>query len=131
MTREPLNFSYNIKHNEPYFHCTHCGEAVSNQITGSEHRNHCPYCLWSRHVDMVTGDRRSGCKGEMAPIGISVQRNGEWSLIHRCSTCGMLRVNRIAADDNEMLLLSLAVRPLSAPPFPLDRLPARNSNSAH
>jgi hypothetical protein len=58
----------------------------------------------------------------MEPIGVSIQRNGEWSLVHRCTGCGTLRINRIASDDNEMLLLSLAVRPLSAPPFPLERI---------
>jgi ribosome biogenesis GTPase len=72
---------------------------------------------------MQTGDRLSGCHGAMQPIGIHVQSNGEWSLVHRCSMCGMLRINRIAADDNELMLLSLAVKPLSSPPFPLDRLP--------
>ena len=32
------------------------------------------------------------------------------------------RINRIAGDDNELALMSLAVRPLASPPFPLDRL---------
>lgn len=30
------------------------------------------------------------------------------------------------SDDNEMLLLSLAIRPLSSPPFPLERISALN-----
>lgn len=58
----------------------------------------------------------------MEPIGVWVRRGGEWALIHRCRECGALSSNRIAADDNELLLLSLAVRPLSNPPFPLEHL---------
>ena len=90
---------------------------------GSKHRNHCPYCLWSRHVDLEPGDRGNGCRGAMMPIGIDVRHNGEWSLIHRCTHCGELRTNRIAGDDQELALLQLVLRPLANPPFPLDALP--------
>jgi len=58
----------------------------------------------------------------MEPIAIAVRQSGEWVLIHRCIECGTLRENRIAGDDNEMALLSLAVKPVALPPFPLDRL---------
>lgn len=75
-------------------------------------------------MDLRTGDRRSGCRGLMEPVGIAARHDGEWALIHRCKDCGMLRMNRIAGDDNPLPLLSLAVRPLSRPPFPLDQLPA-------
>ena len=110
------------------FICEHCSIAVSSTANGTEHRNHCPHCLWSRHVDFRTGDRRCGCKGAMEPIAISVRRGGEWAIIHRCQTCAAVRSNRIAGDDNELALLSLAVRPLAQPPFPLDRLAAAQNN---
>jgi len=58
----------------------------------------------------------------MDPIGVWVKKNGEWALIHRCRECGALNQNRIAADDNPLLLMSIAVRPLASPPFPLGRL---------
>ncbi len=58
----------------------------------------------------------------MEPVAVWVRRGGEWAIIHRCRECGVFSSNRIAADDNEILLLSLAVRPLAMPPFPLDRL---------
>ena len=58
----------------------------------------------------------------MEPIAIGIQPNGEWSLVHRCTRCGMIRMNRIAGDDNEVLLVSMALRPLARPPFPLERL---------
>jgi hypothetical protein len=72
-------------------------------------------------VDKVSGDRSSSCGGIMEPIAVSVRR-GEWILIHRCLECGDLKANRIAGDDNEVALLSLAVRPVAQPPFPLDGL---------
>jgi hypothetical protein len=51
-----------------------------------------------------------------------VRGQGEWVLIHRCTGCGGLDSNRSAGDDNPLLLVRLAVRPLAQPPFPLDRL---------
>ena len=30
--------------------------------------------------------------------------------------------NRVAADDNPMKLMSIAMKPLSQPPFPLERI---------
>jgi len=56
----------------------------------------------------------------MEPIAVSVRSGSEWTLIHRCNDCGALKSNRIAGDDNEMALMSLAVRPVAQPPFPLD-----------
>jgi len=58
----------------------------------------------------------------MEPIAITVRGDGEWVLIHRCRGCGVLHANRSAADDNPLLLVRLAVRPIAQPPFPLDRL---------
>jgi len=89
---------------------------------GTEHRNHCPNCLHSVHLDIEPGDREADCGGVMEPIAVWVRKGGEWAIIHRCRRCGALSSNRIAADDHEMLLMSLAVRPLSRPPFPLERL---------
>ena len=105
------------------FLCIHCGQAVPATVPGSEHRNHCPHCLWSRHLDVRPGDRRSGCKGPMEPIALWIRKSGEWSLVHRCKRCNILRTNRTGGDDNAMLLLSLALKPLAQPPFPLERLP--------
>ncbi len=105
------------------FACIHCRQPVPGRATGTRHRNHCPYCLWSRHVDNEPGDRGCGCRSPMAPIGIDVHKDGEWSVIHRCTGCDVLRTNRIAGDDQELALLQLALRPLARPPFPLDALP--------
>jgi hypothetical protein len=58
----------------------------------------------------------------MEPIAVAVRNGGEWVLIHRCNGCGTLSSNRTAGDDNVLLLMHLAVRPLAQPPFPLHLL---------
>ena len=107
---------------EQGFTCKVCGTPVSSEDAGTLHRNHCPKCLSSLHVDDEPGDRASLCKGIMDPIGVWVRKNGEWAIIHRCRSCGALHSNRIAADDNPALLMSIAVKPLAMPPFPLGLL---------
>jgi len=104
------------------FACRHCGFLVPYAGAGSEHRNHCPQCLHSLHLDNTPGDRAAFCECVMEPIAVWVRKNQEWALVHRCRGCGHLSSNRIAADDNELLLLSMAVRPLSKPAFPLERV---------
>ena len=110
------------------FVCCHCGRAVTPDACGTSHRNHCPRCLRSLHVDIRTGDRRSVCRGIMDPVAISVRPGGEWAIIHRCRDCGLLRGNRSAGDDNELALLSLALQPMVKLPFPLDELIEINTN---
>jgi hypothetical protein len=58
----------------------------------------------------------------MEPIAITVRGDGEWILIHRCTGCDVLHLNRSAGDDNPLLLLRLAVKPLVQAPFPLERI---------
>lgn len=104
------------------FTCRVCGRLVVPEGAGSGHRDHCPNCLSSLHVDQEPGDRASDCGGWMDPIGVWVRKSGEWALIHCCRRCGKLNSNRVAADDNPMLLMSIAMRPLASPPFPLERI---------
>ena len=59
------------------------------------------------------------CGGIMEPVAVWVRKGGEWAIIHRCKRCGKLSSNRVAADDNPMKLMSIAMRPLCSPPFPL------------
>lgn len=60
----------------------------------------------------------------MEPISVWVRNGGEWAIVHRCKRCGHLSSNRIAADDNPVKLMSIAVKPLAEPPFPLEGLGA-------
>ena len=84
--------------------------------SGGMHRNHCPWCLYSRHVDGRTpGDRASDCRGSMAPIGVFTRAKGEHALVHRCLSCGFERHNRIAADDDFATALRLPVVESRAP----------------
>lgn len=83
------------------FRCLHCGAEVSQQVLGSQNRNHCPFCLWSRHVDQNIGDRRSTCLALMRPLGlIEKTGGGELALLHHCEACGQYRKNRLAGDDS-------------------------------
>ena len=94
------------------FRCAHCHVIVSSahQLSGVNNRNHCPYCLWSCHLDLfAAGDRLSACKAPMKPIGLTMKKGrnkyqreprGELMLIHECVECKTLSINRIAADDD-------------------------------
>lgn len=104
----------------PGFRCKHCKREVSAESYGTRQRNHCPYCLWSLHLDESPGDRQSPCQSLMEPIGVWVKRDGEWAVIHRCCACGTLRTNRVAGDDDPWAMMSLAAKPLAQPPFPLE-----------
>jgi hypothetical protein len=100
------------------FLCKHCNVYVSSAsfLSGVENRNHCPYCLWSRHLDLyAAGDRLSACKSPMKPIGVTVKATGkkygsargELMLIHLCTDCESLSINRIAADDIPQAVFSV------------------------
>ena len=93
---------------EVAFRCRHCRVMVYPLSGGGQHRNHCPRCLHSRHVDdHQPGDRLSVCGSSMSPIGAFQRPDGESVLVHRCQGCGVERFNRIAADDDFALVLML------------------------
>jgi RNHCP domain len=106
------------------FRCRNCRLDVPTDAPGTAHRNHCPHCLWSRHVDDAPGDRALAelCGSSMEPIAITVRGDGEWVLVHRCTGCGAVHLNRTAGDDNPLLLVRIAIGPLAHSPFPLERL---------
>ena len=83
------------------FTCKVCGRLCTPENAGSDHRNHCPNCLSSLHVDIEPGDRESDCGGIMEPVAVWVRRGGEWAIIHRCKRCGALGSNRVAAYIKE------------------------------
>lgn len=91
------------------FKCGHCRAFIGPTVSGGRHRNHCPLCLYSRHVDRsFPGDRLSECRSLMEPIGVFHRANGEQMVVHRCLGCDAERHNRIAADDNLVTLMRLA-----------------------
>ncbi|WP_327241512.1 RNHCP domain-containing protein [Streptomyces sp. NBC_01320] len=98
------------------FRCADCRLDVSLDAPGTTHRNHCPNCLASLHVDRrVPGDRAADCRGRMEALSMSVRPDGEWMIIHQCLSCGELSANRIAGDDNALALVRLALKPLRDP----------------
>lgn len=113
---------YRSHSGEDSFTCKVCGRPVVLAGAGTLHRNHCPNCLHSLHLDNRPGDREADCGGVMEPIAVWVRKGGEWAIIHRCRRCGRLSSNRIAADDNPMKLMSIAMKPVAQPPFPLERI---------
>lgn len=107
------------------FTCRNCGRFVSANaaLAGVNNRNHCPYCLWSRHLDLFdAGDRLSPCRALMRPLALAVKHSrkkyggsGELMLVHRCEECGGLSLNRIAADDLDTNLLEVYTASLGLP----------------
>ena len=79
------------------FTCLECGFKVAPLSNGS-YRNHCPQCLYSLHVDHTPGDRASTCRGLMEQIGIRYKSGKGFQILHRCTTCGEVRANKIATE---------------------------------
>lgn len=77
------------------FICKKCGQKVS----GTGYTNHCPFCLWSKHVDIYPGDRASDCGGMMEPIGVELEKN-VYHLILKCKKCGATKRNKVQEEDD-------------------------------
>jgi DNA-directed RNA polymerase subunit RPC12/RpoP len=91
------------------FDCLVCGTPVR----GDGYTNHCPRCLWSRHVDVQPGDREAGCGGLMRPVGVEARAH-DTVLTHVCERCGHRRRNRASPVDDQQALLRLAAEAASA-----------------
>ena len=110
------------------FVCRWCGKTVRySPAIGTKHRNHCPFCLWSLHVDdRTSGDRTSECRALMQPIGITLKHEGkdkftgkpkygDVMIVHTCTACGKININRIASDDNTDKVLEILDRSPALP----------------
>lgn len=95
------------------FTCLRCRLVVSMAAPSAEPRSHCPTCLAGKH---------GKCGARTHPIAVAVQRDWGWILIHRCVACDHLEAAPVAEDDNQLLLIRIAVKPLAQPPFPLEHL---------
>ena len=80
------------------FICENCGKKVSK--LGYSCRNHCNYCLYSKHVDKNPGDREETCHGLLEPIDIEINSKKGYVIIFKCKKCGAIRKNKVAKDDN-------------------------------
>jgi rubrerythrin len=81
------------------FKCEVCGK----EVIGNGYTDHCPKCLWGKHVDINPGDRAEKCGGLMEPVGLD-QKKGQWVIQYKCQKCGYLYRVKAAVDDdrNEM-----------------------------
>ncbi len=95
---ERQNFIRNIED----FTCEHCGA----QVSGTGYTNHCPACLWSKHVDNLPGDRANPCGGLMEPINVEVGSE-PYDLVHKCQRCGVIKRNKVADNDSRAALASI------------------------
>ncbi len=89
------------------FVCENCGKEVL-PLTNGSYRNHCPFCLYSKHIDVVPGDRKNRCKGLMEPTGLKFKSGKGFQIVHKCLRCGIGKVNKVAQttvqpDKVEML----------------------------
>lgn len=63
-------------------------------------RDHCPYCLFSKHLDNNPGDRLSTCRGILKPIDIEKSKKDTYKIIYKCEKCNTIKKNKVACDDN-------------------------------
>lgn len=87
------------------FVCENCGERVK----GNGYTNHCPNCLFSKHVDINPGDRKATCGGIMEPTRIENGRKG-FTIIFRCKKCGEVKKNKSSENDNTDKIIELSKR---------------------
>jgi hypothetical protein len=92
------------------FECENC----HRRVAGDGYTNHCPACLFSKHVDVAPGDRLAACSGLMRPLAVLGGRKG-YVIVHRCERCDLVRRNRSAPGDDVHELLRYAGRPLLEP----------------
>ena len=73
-------------------------------------RNHCPYCLYSKHIDVNPGDRKEICHGLLKPIEIETNSKKGYIIVFKCQKCGVIKKNKVAEDDNMEKIIELSVK---------------------
>lgn len=88
------------------FHCEHCHA----EVVGNGYTNHCPKCLYSKHVDINPGDRAAICGGLMTPIRIEGATGVGYTIVHMCEKCGYTHSNKVTEEDDMDAVITLAKR---------------------
>lgn len=88
------------------FICENCKRQVSPLVYSA--RDHCPFCLYSKHLDIFPGDRMNLCQGLMKPVGIEKFKD-TYKIIYKCSKCGEMHKNKSANDDDFNLIINLSI----------------------
>lgn len=89
--------------NKEDFKCEKCG----TEVIGNGFTNHCPNCLWSKHVDISPGDRAGECHGMMEPTGIE-KRGKDYIIVHKCQKCGFVKKNKAEKNDSFQIIIQIA-----------------------
>ncbi len=92
--------------NDNSFICEHCKKEV--QPLSYTSRDHCPYCLYSKHVDINPGDGLEECHGDLEPVSVELNSKKGYVIIYKCKKCGKIRKNKAADDDNMDLIIELS-----------------------
>lgn len=100
--------SLKFKKTKEDFICEHCGE----KVLGSGYTNHCPICLWSKHVDNNPGDRANQCQGLMKPLGLII-KGKETVIIQACVKCKKIAKIRASKNDNQEEITKLSKKILA------------------
>ena len=87
------------------FICEHCNKKVEKLNYTA--RDHCPHCLYSKHVDINPGDRLNECKGLLKPIGIEKFKD-TYKIVYQCEKCHKLHKNIMATDDDMNIIIQLS-----------------------
>ena len=87
------------------FVCENCQKKVEK--LGYTARDHCNNCLYSKHVDILPGDRKNNCRGLLKPIGIEKYKD-TYKIIYQCEKCKQIHKNIMASDDNIDLIIELS-----------------------
>lgn len=85
--------------NDNEFICKNCGRKVEK--LGYTSRDHCNFCLYSLHVDIMPGDRLNKCRGILKPVNVIETAKKGKVIIYKCQKCGLEVRNIVANDDNE------------------------------
>ena len=89
------------------FVCLNCGSKV-NKLNYTA-RDHCPNCLYSKHLDINPGDRKNNCHGLLEPISIEKYKN-TYKIIYKCQKCNTIHKNIMANDDNYEEIIKLSTK---------------------
>lgn len=89
------------------FICEHCGKEVKKAEYTA--RDHCPYCLYSKHVDINPGDRENTCRGLLKPIGVEKFKD-TYKIIYKCEKCNQEHKNIVANDDDMQEVIRISVQ---------------------
>jgi len=93
------------------FTCECCGRKVRPHPEGSC-RDHCPYCLCSKHMDHeLPGDRKSSCGATMEPVAAARDAKRDIVIFYRCQNNDKLFRVKMAPDDNWQKIVELTTVP--------------------